>query len=158
MQSELSQRAYAVFQAYTEAIPPMTLRGGYAVDSYAAAPPYDAVADAPTDDYLEAYTFWGLAYLDAASWCHYLPPLIDYALRHLDDPRMVVEGLLHNLRPPDRSPPRLGALTPDQEAVIIAFLDQIAFREDSANQELAMQALEEWWLPNARYRGPNPPT
>jgi hypothetical protein len=158
VQSELSQRAHTVFRADVAAVPPMTLRGGYAADSYSAVPPYDSVADEPTDDYLEAYTFWGLAYLDAASWRHYLPRLIDYALRHLDDDRMVVEGLLHNLRPPDRELPRLGSLTPEQEAVIIEFLDQIAFRGDSAQQDLAMQVLEEWWLPNALYRRrPEPP-
>jgi hypothetical protein len=157
MHGELSQRAYAVFQVYVAAIPPITLRGGCAADSYAAAPAYDPAIDAATDGYLEAYTFWGLAYLDAASWRHYLPRLIDYALRHLDDPRMAVEGLLHSLRPPDRNPPRLAALTPEQEAVITAFLEQIAFRDESVNQELAMQVLEEWWLPNARYRSPEPP-
>jgi hypothetical protein len=106
--SELSQRAYTVFQADVAAVPQMTLRGGYAEDSYTAAPPYDPVDDEPADDYLEAYTFW--------------------------------------------------SLTPEQEAVLIAFLDQIAFRDDSANRELAMQVLEEWWLPNALYRHPDPPT
>jgi hypothetical protein len=150
--SELNQRVYTVFQADVAAAPRMTLRGGYAADSYAVAPPYDPTVDEPTDDYLEAYTFWGLAYLDAASWRHYLPRLIDYALRHPDDPRMAVESLLHNLRPPDREPPRLGSLTPDQEAVIVAFIEQIAFHDDSANQDLALQVLEEWWLPNALYR------
>ena len=42
--------------------------------------------DQPTDAYLEGFAFWGLAYLDAQSWRHYLPRLIDYALRRPDDP------------------------------------------------------------------------
>lgn len=130
----------------------MTLRGGYAEDSYDSAPPPDPVLDEPTDAYLETYTFWGLAYLDPASWRHYLPRLIDYSLRHMDDPKLAVEGLLHSLRPPDRDPPRLASLTAEQEAVIVAFLEEVAFSEDSANRDFAMQVLEEWWLPDALYR------
>lgn len=130
----------------------MTLRGGNAVDSYDVAPPFDPVLDNPTDAYLEAHTFWGLTHLDAASWRHYLPRLIDYAFRHMDDPGMVVEGLLYNLRPPDREPPRLASLTQEQESVIVAFLEELAFGDDSANSELAMQVLEEWWIPGALYR------
>ncbi len=143
MRAELIQRAYAAFQADVAAVPRMSLRGGYAEDGYDIAPPYDPAADEPTDDYLEIYTFWGLAYLDPASWRHYLPRLIDYALRHPDDPRMAVEGMLHNLRPPDRDPPRLGSLTSEQKAVIIAFLDEVAFGDESDNQDFAMQVLQE---------------
>jgi hypothetical protein len=157
MRAEVSRRAFEVFRADAEAIPSMTLRGGYAEDGYDAAPPYDPSLDQPTDVYLETYTFWGLAYLDAASWRHYIPYLITYAFRHLRDPAMAVEGLLHNLRPPDREPPRLGSITPDQEAVIIAFLNQVAFSEDSANRDFAMQVLEEWWLPDALYRDRSSP-
>jgi hypothetical protein len=116
--------------------------------------PYDPARDAPDDAYLERYAYWGLNFLDAASWRHYLPRLIDYTLRHGEDPRtMVVAGLLCSLRPPDREPPRLATLTPAQEAVITAFLDDLAFSEDArASQEDALLILEEWWLPNARYR------
>ncbi|MBL1265208.1 DUF6714 family protein [Methylomicrobium sp. RS1] len=152
IRAEISRRAYAAFQADALSVPPMTLRGGYAEDSYDIAPPPDPVIDALTDAYLEAYTFWGLAYLDPASWRHYLPSLIAYAFRHMDDPHMVVEGLLHNLRPPDREPPRLASLTAAQEAVIVAFLEEVAFSEDSANQGFAIQVLEEWWIPDALYR------
>jgi hypothetical protein len=70
----------------------------------------------------------------------------------MDDPKMAVEGLLHNLRPPDREPPRLASLTAEQEAVIVAFLEEVAFSEDSANRDFAMQVLEEWWIPDALYR------
>ncbi|MGZ5045405.1 MAG: DUF6714 family protein [Methylobacter sp.] len=62
------------------------------------------------------------------------------------------EGLIHNLRPPDREPPRLASLTAEQEVVIVLFLEEVAFNEDSANSDFAMQVLEEWWLPNALYR------
>jgi hypothetical protein len=79
-----------------------------------------------------------------------------YAFAHMADPHMAVEGLLHNLRPPERDPPRLGTLSAAQEAVVVAFLEELAFAEDSANQALAMQVLDEWWLPGARYRPPRP--
>jgi len=152
IRSEISRRASEAFQADALAAPKMTLRGGDAVDGYDFAPPLDPVLDELTDTYLEAYTFWGLGYLDPASWRHYLPHLIDYAFRHMDDPKMAVEGLLHNLRPPDREPPRLASLTGEQEAVIAAFLEELAFSEDSANRDFAIQVLEEWWIPDALYR------
>lgn len=152
MRSEISRRASKVFQADKLAVPQMTLRGGDAEDSYSVAPPHDAVLDELTDAYLEAYAFWGLAYLDPASWRHYLPHLIDYTFRHIDDPKMAIEGLLHNLRPPDREPPRLASLTAEQEAVIVEFLEEVAFSDDSANRDFAIQVLEEWWIPNALYR------
>lgn len=152
VRSGISRRACEAFHADMLAAPAMTLRGGYAEDSYEYAPAPDRELDTLTDSYLETYTFWGLAYLDAASWRHYLPHLIDYAFRHMDDPMMVVEGLLHNLRPPDREPPRLASLTAEQEAVIVAFLEELAFSEDSANRDFAMQVLEEWWIPDALFR------
>lgn len=152
LRSEISCRASEAFHVDAATVPGMTLRGGYAVDSYDFAPPPDPVLDKLTDTYLEAYTFWGLAYLDPASWRHYLPHLIDYTFRHMDDPKMVVEGLLHNLRPPDREPPRLASLTAEQEAVIVAFLEDVAFSEDSLNRDFAKQVLEEWWIPDALYR------
>ncbi len=157
MREEICRRAFEAFEVDAGAIPPMTLRGGYAEDGYDIAPPYDPTLDEPTDAYLERYTFWGLAYLDAASWRHYVPRLITYAFRYMHDPAMALEGLLHSLRPPDRDPPRLGSLTPEQEAVIVAFLDQIAFSEDSVERDLGMQVLEEWWLPGALYRDRPPP-
>jgi hypothetical protein len=152
LRSDISRRAGEAFHADALAPPQMTLRGGYAEDSYDFAPPLDPVLDEPTDKYIETYTFWGLAYLDPASWRHYLPRLIDYTFRHMDDPAMAVEGLLFSLRPPDREPPRLASLTPDQEAVIVAFLEEVAFSEDSANRDFAMQVMEEWWIPDALYR------
>jgi hypothetical protein len=152
MRSEICRRVCEAFQTDTLTAPQITLRGGYAEDSYDIASPPDLVLDEPTDTYLEAYTFWGLAYLDPASWRHYLPLLIDYTFRHMDDPEMVVEGLLHSLRPPDRVPPRLTSLTVEQEAVIVAFLEDVAFSDDSANRDFAMQVLEEWWIPDALYR------
>jgi hypothetical protein len=158
MRAEIVRRAYEAFRADSESLPVLTLRGGNAVDSYDLPPPYDSQLDAPTDEYFAAYTLWGLAYLDAASWRHYLPQLIDYTFRHIDDPNTVApEGLLFSLRPPDREPPRLASLTPEQEAVIAAFLEELAFNENSGHYQAdAMQILDEWWLPNALYR--NRPT
>ena len=79
----IRMRAFDAFKADAEAIPPITLRGGDALDSYDEPPPYDAGIDEPTDAYLETFAFNGLNFLDAASWRHYLPRLIDYALRHI---------------------------------------------------------------------------
>jgi Family of unknown function (DUF6714) len=152
---QIVRRAFEAFHRDATAIPGMTLRGGGAEDSYDVAPPYDPALDEPTDAYLETYAFNGLVFLDAASWRHYLPRLIDYALRHVSSHApgtMAVDGLLGSLRPPDRDAPRLGALTTDQEAVIVAFLDELAFSDDSVYREAAMQVLEEWWIPGALYR------
>ena len=56
-------------------------------------------------------------------------------------------------RPPDRYPPRLATLTPEQEAVVIAFLESLALGDGTSHlRDDAPQALEEWWLPGARHR------
>jgi hypothetical protein len=150
---EIVRHAFEAFRADAEALPPLTLRGGNAIDGYDEAEPFDSPCDEPTDAYIEGYTFWGLGYLDAQSWRHYLPRLIDYAFRRPDDPAMVVEALIRSLRPPDRYPPRLGTLTAEQEAVVVAFLETLALGDDSGPlQDDARQALEEWWLPGARHR------
>jgi hypothetical protein len=154
MWEAIIDQAYDAFRTDLATTPAMTLRGGNAVDSYNYPPPYDAAIDQPTDDYIAAYTFWGLGYLDAASWRHYLPQLIAYTFRHLADPAtMAPEGLLYSLRPPDCDPPRLATLTTEQEAVIVAFLEALALGDNAEDYQAdALQILEEWWLPNARYR------
>jgi hypothetical protein len=68
----------------------------------------------------------------------------------------VTDALLWSLRPPDREPPRLGSLSAEQEAVVVAALDVLAFDPRSACQDLAMQVLEEYWVPGAFYRRPPP--
>ena len=152
---EIIRRAYEVFKADVDATPATTLRGGEALDSYDEPPPYDAGIDEPTDAYLEAYAFNALNFLDAQSWRHYLPRLIDYALRNIASNApgtMAIDGLLWSLRPPDRDPPRLASLTKAQEEVVVAALDQLAFSEDSVYRKDAMQVMEEWWIPGALYR------
>lgn len=159
MHEDISRRAFDVFSREIEAIPTTTLRGGDAIDGYDSPPPYDPTIDEPTDAYLERYSFSGLTYLDATSWRHYLPRLIDYALRHIDrrtPGTMAIDGLLSSLRPPDREPPRLGSLSPEQEAVVVACLEALAFDERSAHQAFAMQVLEEYWIPGALYRKQRP--
>ena len=149
----LLEAVFAAFAPEAGTPPPLSLRGGSEVDSYQRASAFDAEADRISDEYLEAHGFWGLAYLDARSWRHYLPHLIGYALRHPDDPHMVVEALVRSLRPPDRYPPRLASVTADQEAAITAFLDHVA--SDPAFVDLAddaRQALDEWWGPQPRSR------
>jgi len=65
----------------------------------------------------------------------------------------VTEALVRSLRPPDRYPPRLATLSADQEDVVRAFLEQVALGDAIPHlQTEAQQALEEWWLPNARSR------
>ena len=150
---EIERRAFEAFRADVEAVPPLTLRGGNAVDGYDEAEPFDPARDEPTDAYIEGFAFWGLGYLDAQSWRHYLPRLIHYAFRRPDDPAMAVEALIRSLRPPDRYPPRLGTLTAEQETVVVAFLETLALGDGTGHvREDAQQALEEWWLPGARHR------
>ena len=150
---DIVSRAYEVFREDVGSAPPLTLRGGNAVDSYNQAEPFDPVQDEPTDAYFERFAFWGLGYLDARSWRHYLPRLIYYAFRHSNDTAMVSEALVRSLRPPDRYPPRLATLAVDQESVVRWFLEQVALGGAIPHLQFeAQQALEEWWLPNARSR------
>ncbi len=149
------QRAYAAFRADVDCTPSITLRGGNALDSYDDPPPHDPEIDDPTDAYLEGYAFHGLNFVDAPSWRHYLPRLIEYALRNIASNApgtMAIDGLLWSLRPPDREPPRLASLTTEQEDVIRAALDELAFADDSVYRTDAMQVMEEWWIPGALYR------
>ena len=146
-------RAFEVFRTDAEALPPLTLRGGNALDGYDEPQPFDPGEDNPTDAYFEGFGFWGIGYLDAQSWRHYLPRLIDYAFRHPDDPAMVTEALVRSMRPPDRYPPRLATLNAEQEEVVRMFLEQVALGDVIPHvQTDAQQALEEWWLPNPRCR------
>jgi hypothetical protein len=150
---DIVRSAFEAFRADADTVPPLSLRGGYAVDSYDEAETFDPASDEPTDAYIEGFAFWGLGYLDAQSWRHYLPRLISYAFRRPDDPAMAVEALIRSLRAPDRYPPRLATLTAEQEAVVVAFLETLALGEGTGHlQEDAQQALEEWWLPGARHR------
>lgn len=152
---EIIARALAAFRADLDAVPAVTLRGGDAIDGYDHPPPYDPDVDQPTDEYLERYCR-GLGYLDAASWRHYLPRLIAHALRTPDGAWDVTDALLWTLRPPDREPPRLTSLTAEQEAVVVAALEALAFGDASVWKEDAMQVLEEYWIPGALYRASPP--
>ena len=149
--SDLSSDVFAVFAADAAAQPTVSLRGGDDMDSYREASAFDASLDAISDAYLERY-WWGIAFLDPPSWRHYLPQLMDYALHHIAEGSTVVDGLLFSLRPPDREPPRLASLTPEQESVVTRFLEVLSFSETSAQRELACQVMEEWWIPGAQYR------
>jgi hypothetical protein len=132
-------------------IPPMSLRAGNAADNYEIQPPHSRTDDRVSDAYLEQ-NYWGIAHLDPLSFRHYLPALVEYSLRNIEQGSNVVDTLLFNLRPPDRDPPRLGSLSPAQEAVLVKFLDAMAFSDSSAFKEEASLALEEWWAPGALYR------
>ena len=141
------------FRAEFAEPPALSLRGANAVDSYDHPEPYDAAHDEPTDEYLERFTFWAMPYLDARSWRHYLPRLIEYALAHADDPAMVVEATVRSLRAPDRVPARLTTLSPGQEAAVVRLLEHLALSDDEERARAdARAALEEWWLPGAPLR------
>lgn len=154
MHSQLITKSFAAFSNEPSTPPSITLRGGNALDDYNTPPSFDPIIDLISDNYFEKYS-WGISYLDASSWRHYLPHLIEYAIRHIQNGTLVVDSLLNSLRPPDLDPPRLASLTTEQEAVITEFLDLLAFDQQSAHQELACQVLEEWWTPGALYRGIN---
>lgn len=152
-QPSIVDRAFAAFASDAAGQPALSLRGGYDIDSYKRAEPFDATADRPTAEYIEQHAFWGLGYLDAQSWRHYLPRLVEYSLRNPDDPHMVTETLVRSLRPPDRYPPRLRTLTPDQAAVIAAFLEHLTGSHPSEElRKEAQQALDEWWGPSPHSR------
>jgi len=106
----LLAEVFAAFAAERARLPATSLRGGDALDDCAEPPPFDACVDIVTDDYL--YRFhWGVGYLDAASWRHYLPALIEHTLRGFGLPGDVaIEAMLRSLCAPDRDPPRLASL------------------------------------------------
>ena len=146
--TELIAEIFAAFSTEGSTFPAMTLRGGDALDLDRPAPPFDVLVDAVSDDYLEAHP-WGSGWLDAASWRHYLPFMMAYALRNIARPSEVTDALLTSLRPPDRDPPRLGSLGKAQETVVLRFLDALAHGDASASRDLAALVLSEWWTPGA---------
>jgi len=132
--------------------PPISLRGGNALDDYETPPAFDPVMDRVTPEYLEKHC-WGIAHLDSESWRFYLPHYLAYAVQHVTGASSTaMDCFLASLRPPDRDPPRFGALSEAEEKVIVAVLDRLAFSEDSAWQAEAMLVLEEYWAPGAIYR------
>jgi hypothetical protein len=147
------ERAFAAFATETAASPPLSLRGGYDIDSYKRAEPFDPTTDRPTAEYIEQHAFWGLGYLDAQSWRHYLPRLIQYSLLNPDDPHMVTETLVRSLRPPDRYPPRLRSVTREQAGLLAVFLEHLTDTHPSEDlRKEARQALDEWWGPQPHSR------
>ena len=150
--TELIADIFAAFSAEGSAFPPMTLRGGDALDRNHPAPPFDVLVDAISDEYLEAHP-WGSGYLDATSWRHYVPFMMEYALRHITEASDVTDALLTSFRPPDRNPPRLGSLTKVQETAVLRFLDVMAHSETSASMDLAAVVLSEWWTPGEIPKG-----
>ena len=150
--TDLIADIFAAFSAEGTAFPPMTLRGGDAMDLNKPAPPFDVLVDAISDEYLEAHP-WGSGYLDATSWRHYVPFMMEYALRHITEASDVTDALLTSFRPPDRDPPRLGSLTKTQETAVLRFLDVMAYNADSASVDLAAVVLSEWWTPGAIPKG-----
>jgi len=152
--TDLIAEIFAAFSTEGTAFPAMTLRGGDALDLDKPAPPFDVLVDAVSDEYLEAHP-WGSGYLDAASWRHYLPFMMEYALRRIAQPGDVADALLTSFRPPDRDPPRLGSLSKAQETVVLRFLDAMAHAPDSASRDLAAMVLSEWWTPGAIPKAPD---
>jgi hypothetical protein len=148
---ELIEVVRDAFAADLASKPAITLRGGDRLDDCGECPPYEAVIDAVSDEYLESF-HWGIGYLDAASWRHYLPHLADYVIRHFDQGTLVGEWTIASLSAPDREPPRLTTLTLLQEEAVVKFLEFMAFADGSSHQESACRAIDEWWSPNPLYR------
>jgi len=146
--TDLIADIFAAFARDAQSFPATTLRSGDALDAGRAPIPHEVLADAVSDAYLEAHP-WGVGWLDPHSWRHYLPFMMEYALRHAAQPSDVTDALLTSLRPPDRNPPRLGSLSKEQETVVLRFLDVLAHAPDSATMDLAIQVLSEWWTPGA---------
>jgi len=149
--SEIASRVAGAFPS-PPGRPPLSLRGGAALDLYDSPPPFDPALDRPSEAYLERFD-GGIAHLDPASWLYYLPLCLEAMLRRAGDPgNPLVEAVLWSLRPPDRDPPRFGLLSAEQEAAIAEAIEFVAFSPDSRNQEFALQVLEEYWIPGASYR------
>ncbi len=151
--AELLRQLFAEFAEDVSRPPVRSLRAGNAIDDYASPPAFDPAVDVYTDSYFEA-NHWGITYLDAASWRHYLPHLAEFTLRHRNDAHVVVQTFLSSLRPPDTNPPRLAALSSTQERAVSEFLDELAFGDPSPYRDFAMQVIEEWWGPRPQYREP----
>jgi hypothetical protein len=136
------ERAVARAFGPRDRAPATSLRGGAALDVYDPAPPFDPALDTVSH-----------AHLDADSWLHYLPLVLVAALARAEDPgNALVEHVVWSLRPPDRDPPRFARLTTEQEVVVAEALEYLAFHPESRNQDLALQVLEEYWIPGASYR------
>lgn len=133
-------------------VPPMSLRGGAAVDDHQTAPSIDEAADRPSPEYLEKY-HWGIPHLDAASWRYYLPILMEYTLQNVGNTQSnAVDSFLASLRPPDRDPPRFAIFASEEERAMVNMLDTLAFSDASKWKPQAMLALEDYWAPGALYR------
>jgi hypothetical protein len=151
MSSTLTAELLKAFCSETSCTPLMSLRAGNSIDDYDTPTPFDPEHDKVSDEYLESF-YWGLSYLDALSWQHYLPYFFQYAFRKIHEGSVVTDALLSSLRPPDRTPARLGSLSAEQETAIRRAIEHLAFAKDSVHSEFACQVLEEWWLPNSMYR------
>ena len=148
---DLVQLVQDAFSADVEIKPVITLRGGDCLDDHRDPPPFDPDVDFASDQYLESF-HWGVGYLDAASWRHYLPRLTEYVVRHFDKGTLVGEALVTSLCAPDRDPPRLATLTHPQEEAVTHLLEFLAFTDGSGHQDSACRAIDEWWSPDALYR------
>ena len=106
--------------------PPMSLRGGNAVDGYDIAPAFDPTIDDVTPEYLEAH-FLGIWHLDWQSWRFYLPHLLIHAVHSISDPASnATDTFLFSLRPPEEINRALGPSSP--EAAVVAVLDLLPSR------------------------------
>ncbi|GAC1541937.1 MAG: hypothetical protein NVS3B10_30970 [Polyangiales bacterium] len=150
----LARRIAAAFGDDAARAPSTSLRGGNSLDDYEPPPPYDPVIDAPTDVYLERYALCGLGYVDPESWRHYLPRLLDHALRTFAadgaHSGLVIQALLSSLGPQSSAAPRRTSLSTEQERVIVEVLEVLAFDARSTWQDEALELLlDEHWSATA---------
>ncbi len=139
----------------------ITLRQGNQLDDHEIPDP-DPASDrhdwrAVPDGYLEEY-HWGVNHLDPESGLFYLPALLTYAVRHYQDAgSLVVFACWQSLRPPDREPSRFKKLNQRQRIVVTRVLESLALNDLSGVQEDASQVLQEYWIPESLYGGPDWP-
>jgi len=148
---EIVQLVRDAFSADAQNKPVITLRGGDCLDDHRDPPPFDPDLDAVSDEYLESF-HWGVGYLDAASWRHYLSTLTDYVVRHFNEGTLVGEALVTSLCAPDRDAPRLATMTHPQGEAVTHLLEFLAFTDGSGHQDSACRAIDEWWSPDALFR------
>jgi hypothetical protein len=141
-----------VATAFPPEPPTLTLREGDAIDSHSPRPARALdQSDEPTDDYLKRYSR-GIAHLDPQSWRAYLLALMAFAVKHRSaSDFLVIQFTLSSLRPPDRVPLRLASLAAPQREAVVSFLTSLGFDAESAFQDLALQVMQEYWIPSPLY-------
>lgn len=127
----------------------MTLEDGDKIDNYdARQEDYEAQnrkIDWRTisDEYLQKY-YCGITYLDQKSWNGYLPVFLGYCMHHYaDEPGIVIETFLWNLRPHCTHFYYLKQQTPEVQQLVARILEFLGLESSSQFKDEALQILQE---------------